>query len=87
MRAIFLLLILAGCSTAPKPSVQIQTVQVPVTAPCVPRAVKDGRPAHYPDEGIERDPDPAARYLHIAQANEMRKARLAIVEPIISTCP
>jgi len=76
-----------GCSSAPKPTIEIQRVEVPVMKPCVPKVVKDGKPARYPDEGVEADPDPASRYQRIAAANELRKGRLAVVEPVISTCP
>lgn len=76
----------AGCSTAREPVIRTVEVKVPVRQACVPASVPS-QPSSYPDDNLPTAAEAAAeRYRLIAAANERRKARLAVVEPIISGC-
>lgn len=78
---------LAGCATdhPSDPEIQIQQVSVPVATSCVPADVPPP-PATYPDDAIAQMSDPVDRTLARAAANQLRKARLAILEPVIKGC-
>lgn len=81
---ILLALVLAGCATVvPEPKVVTKEVLVPVSRACVPSSLPPA-PA-YADDGMVTN-DPVERTLRRGGANQQRKARLAILEPIIAAC-
>lgn len=84
------LAVLCACSSVPKPEPQVRTIEVkvPVREACAPgRDQLPNPPAGYADAGLSADVgDAAERYRRIATANEQRKARLALVEPVIAAC-
>lgn len=76
------LMLLAGCGALrPRPP-----VLVPVREACTPRDFPPA-PQTYADDALPTAPEAAAeRYRQIAAANAQRKARLALVEPVIAAC-
>jgi hypothetical protein len=76
---------LAACATAPEPKVRTVEVRVPVRVACVTAEVPHP-PTSYADDKAKAAPDAAERYRLIATANEQRKARLAIAEPVLAGC-
>ena len=78
-----LALVLAGCETVPKePRVVTRDVLVPVVRSCVPKDIPE--PGAYADDVPGKDA--AERFQKAAGANQQRKARLAILEPILKVC-
>lgn len=77
-------LAMSGCATtaAPEPKVVTKEVLVPVVRSCVPKDVPE--PGSYADDVPGKDP--AERFQKAAGANQQRKARLALIEPILSMC-
>jgi hypothetical protein len=78
-------LVCGGCAHTPAPRVETVTVKVPIIAACVPASLPPApayADAHLP-RGAEHLVD---RYRLGASANEARKARLAVVEPVIAAC-
>lgn len=81
-----LVLAIGGCATPPEPKVRTVEVLVPIRAACVPPEVPPP-PASYADDVLPTDPAAAAeRYRLTAAASQQRKARLAILEPVIAGC-
>lgn len=79
------LLALAACTTPSEPKVRTVEVKVPVRQACVPADTP--APVSYPDARLPTGAEAVAeRFQFIAASNEARKARLAILEPIISAC-
>lgn len=78
---------LVGCATPPPPEPRVVTkeVQVPVVKACVPTDTP-APPAHYADEGLQAVADPVERLQRIGAANQQRKQRLAITEPVLAAC-
>lgn len=82
--------LLAGCGGAgagrPEPRLITQEVLVEVPGPpCVPAGLRST--PSYPDtDDALRTATPARRYQLIAEGRELRKARLAEVEPVIEEC-
>ena len=77
-------LALSGCATtgAPEPKVTVKEVQVPVLRSCVPKDLPE--PGTYADDVPGKDA--AERFQKAAGANQQRKARLALIEPVLSLC-
>ena len=77
-------LFLGGCALIPhRPP---QPTVVPIAVPCVPASVAPA-PSSYADDNLPTGPAHIVdRYRLGASANEARKARLAIIEPVISAC-
>ncbi len=86
MKAVVIpLLLLTACATTPEPQIVTREVLIKVREPCVPATV-EAAPT-YPDANLPSEPTMAAeRYRLIAAANERRKARLAVVEPVLAAC-
>jgi hypothetical protein len=81
-----LALALTACQTPTEPKVQIREVQVPIRQACVPTETPQP-PASYPDDTQPKGPEHLAERLrNIAAANELRRGRLAILEPVIKAC-
>jgi hypothetical protein len=79
-------LALAACSTTAEPKVRTVEVKVPVRVACVPADTAEP-PASYPDARLPTAAEAIAeRFQLIAAANEARKARLALIEPIVAGC-
>ena len=76
---------LAACQTAGAPKVVVKEVSIPVVRPCIPAEVPPA-PAAYADDGVEMAADPVERMQRRAAANLQRKARLAILEPVVAAC-
>lgn len=78
---------LGGCTTLPKekPITAPKVVQTPISKACVP-ADLPAAPATYPDDALTASSPADERFRLNAAANQARKARLAIVEPVIQTC-
>lgn len=74
-------LLLAGCATAKAP----EKVFIPLAKACVPDDVPQA-PAHYSDHDLGQTSDPAERMRKVGAANLERKARLAVVEPVLAAC-
>lgn len=77
-------LLMVACATDQGPP-QTVTVQVPVVRPCVSADVPDA-PATYADDGLDQVADPVERIQRRAAANQQRKARLAVIEPVVKSC-
>jgi hypothetical protein len=79
-------LCLGGCASRPPSTIRTQLVDIAIHAPCTPADVPKA-PAGYADDVV---PKGAAgivtRYRLGAEANAQRKARLAIVEPVVEAC-
>ena len=80
--------ILAACATAPaEPKVKIVESHVAVATSCIPKDKDPGQPKPYADANLPTAQEAIAeRFQFIAAANEQRKARLAVLEPILSAC-
>lgn len=77
------LLLLASCGSVREP---VRMVEVPVRAACVPADFPPA-PRLYADDNLPTTPEAAPeRYRQIAAANEQRRARLAVVEPVVAAC-
>ena len=76
------LMCLGACAT--KPTAPIE-VRIPVSTPCVSADVP-APPASYADDALASVTDPVERTQRRAAANLQRKARLAIVEPVLAAC-
>lgn len=79
--------LLAACATdgvGLDPKVEIK--EVPILAPvsCVPKDTP--QPGAYADANMASITDPVERMKARAGANQQRKARLAVVEPILAGC-
>lgn len=81
---IIILLAASGCATtgAPEPKVVVKEVQVPVLRSCVPKDLPE--PGAYADDVPGKDA--AERFQKAAGANQQRKARLAVLEPVLAAC-
>lgn len=83
---IIILLAASGCATPvarePKVVVKEVQVQVPVLRSCVPKDLPG--PGAYADDVPGKDA--AERFQKAAGANQQRKARLALIEPVLSLC-
>lgn len=78
-------ILLGGCATV-EPTLRGTVARVPIHAACVPAKVPP-RPAGYADDNLPRGAaNLVTRYRLGASANEARKARLAILEPVIEAC-
>jgi hypothetical protein len=80
-------LALAGCSTVPAKSTspaipKVERFLVPV--PCVTSETPE--PGQYADDHVADMTDPVTRMTARAAANQQRKARLALLEPVIKAC-
>ena len=77
-------LAMSGCATtgAPEPKVVVKEVQVPVLRSCVPKDLPE--PGAYADDVPGKDA--AERFQKAAGANQQRKARLALIEPVLAAC-
>lgn len=85
---IILALPLVGCATpGPKldTSIAPKEVRVEVSKACVPADVAPP-PAGYPDDALTAASQPEDRYLAVAAANQLRKGRLAAIEPVLAGC-
>lgn len=81
-----MILMLSACAHTPEPKIVTREVKVPVIAPCVSAAVPPA-PTSYPDDHLPEGPAAVVdRYRLKLAANERRKARLAIIEPVIAGC-
>jgi hypothetical protein len=91
MRALILLLALAGCTShvqsTPEPIVVIQKVNVPVVAGCVPRTL--GAAPDYVDtnSALRLAPDGAVRYQLLIAGRLQRGDRLNELELVVRSCP
>lgn len=74
----------SGCATTgtPEPKVVVKEVQVPVLRSCVPKDLPE--PGAYADDVPGKDA--AERFQKAAGANQQRKARLALIELVLSLC-
>lgn len=83
-----LALYLAACATAPaEPKVRVVEAKVAVAASCVPKDKDPGPPKPYADASLPTGAEAVAqRFKFIAAANEQRKARLAVLEPVLAAC-
>lgn len=73
-----------ACATPSEPKIVPKEVKVEVTRACVPVDVP-APPTAYADAD-QSTLSPEERYLAIARANQQRRARLAVVEPVIAGC-
>ena len=79
--ALALLLLLAACGTP-----RSNNVALPIRVGCMSENVPPP-PGSYPDDDLPTAKDAAAdRYRLTAAANQRRKARLALLEPVIAAC-
>jgi hypothetical protein len=81
---------LAGCESTgraalEKPMPPIHEVEIPIAAACVPKDTPP-KPTAYADDGMAQMSDPVERTKARAAANQQRRARLAVLEPIIEGC-
>lgn len=83
-----LALALAGCTRPdrPEPKVRVVATSVEIRRPCVDQAQDPGPPIAYADAHLRAAPDAAERYRLTAAANQQRKARLALLEPVLEAC-
>jgi hypothetical protein len=80
------LALLAACGSLREPRIRTVEVKVPVRVACTPKDFPEA-PAAYADDALSTALDAAAeRYRQIAAANEQRKARLALAEPVVAGC-
>jgi hypothetical protein len=89
MRALIIvapLALLAACGSLREPRIRTVEVKVPIRVACTPKDFPEA-PRAYADDALPTAPDAAAeRYRQIAAANEQRKARLALAEPVVAGC-
>jgi len=79
-------ILLTACAHAPEPRIVTKEVLIPVRQACVPDDVP-GAPSSYPDDNLPSAPELAAeRYRLTAAANERRRARLSVLEPVVASC-
>lgn len=80
------LMCLGACATPGKldPKVEIKDVPVAVAISCVPKDTP--APGAYADDAIAQVQDPVERTKLRGAANQQRKARLAVIEPIVQGC-
>ena len=78
---------LSGCETAGRRDPETRTVEVlvPVSKPCVDPATPQP-PDSYSDDGVDQLGDPVERVRRRAAGLQERKARLAILEPVVAAC-
>lgn len=88
--ALFALVLMAGCATAPAPEPIIRTVEVVVpgeTQPCVPKSLGT-TPAYVDnDDALRNAVDAAERYLLLWAGRSQRIAREQELEIVIDGCP
>lgn len=75
-------LTLTACGTTPEPIIRIQEVMIPVPVSCVPEKLPPA--PEYPDPEAATD---RAEWLALTlSADELRRSRLADLEPVIERC-
>jgi hypothetical protein len=80
------LVLLAACGSLREPRTRTVEVKVPVRVACTPKGLPEA-PAAYADDALPIAQDAAPeRYRQIAAANEQRRARLALLEPVVAGC-
>lgn len=78
--------LLAACGSLREPRIRTVEVKIPVHVACTPKDFPEA-PHAYSDDILPTAADAAAeRYRQIAAANEERRARLALVEPVVVGC-
>lgn len=79
---------LAACGSVPaEPKVKIVESHIAVATSCIPRDKDPGPPKPYADANLPTAREAIAqRFQFIAAANEERKGRLAVLEPILAAC-
>lgn len=82
------ILFLAACGTVPaEPKVRVVEAKIAVASSCIPKDKDPGPPKAYADAVLPTGAEAVAqRFQFIAAANEQRKARLALLEPILPAC-
>lgn len=78
------LLFTASCCTTPE--VRVEYVNVPVGIACIPRALSAEPQYSDTDEALRAAEDAAGRFLLLIMGREERKARAAVVEPVVIAC-
>lgn len=81
------LMCLTACATTGKldPKIVTKEVNVEIVKSCIPADFPEPAAA-YADDNMAAVTDPVERITRRAAANQQRRARLAVVEPIVKIC-